>query len=41
MKYNAHDYQKYAMQFILAHPIAAVFLEMGLRKERHYLDCIV
>lgn len=32
MRYNAHDYQKYATQFILAHPIAAVFLEMGLGK---------
>ena len=32
MRYSAHDYQKYATQFILAHPIAAVFLEMGLGK---------
>lgn len=32
MRYNAHDYQKYATQFILTHPIAAVFLEMGLGK---------
>lgn len=32
MKYNAHDYQKYATKFILQHPIAAVFLEMGLGK---------
>lgn len=27
MRYDAHDYQKYATQFILTHPIAAVFLE--------------
>lgn len=32
MRYNAHDYQKYATEFILDHPIAAVFLEMGLGK---------
>nr|WP_305141885.1 DEAD/DEAH box helicase [uncultured Acetatifactor sp.] len=32
MRYNAHDYQKYATEFILQHPIAAVFLEMGLGK---------
>ncbi len=32
MRYNAHDYQKYAAEFILQHPIAAVFLEMGLGK---------
>lgn len=32
MRYNAHDYQKYATEFILSHPIAAVFLEMGLGK---------
>ena len=32
MRYNAHDYQKYATEFILQHSIAAVFLEMGLGK---------
>ena len=32
MKYNAHDYQNYATEFILQHPIAAVFFEMGLGK---------
>ena len=32
MRYIAHDYQKYATQFILDHLIAAVFLEMGLGK---------
>ena len=32
MRYEAHDYQKYATDFILSHPIAAVFLEMGLGK---------
>lgn len=32
MKYKPHNYQKYAMEFILAHPIAAVLLSMGLGK---------
>ncbi len=32
MKYEAHEYQKYATEFILTHPVAAVFLEMGLGK---------
>lgn len=32
MRYEAHDYQKYATEFILAYPVAAVFLEMGLGK---------
>jgi SNF2 family DNA or RNA helicase len=32
MKYKPHNYQTYATDFILEHPIAAVFLEMGLGK---------
>jgi SNF2 family DNA or RNA helicase len=32
MKYSPHKYQTYATNFILEHPIAAVFLEMGLGK---------
>lgn len=32
MKFNPHDYQKYATDFILSHPIAAVILQMGLGK---------
>ena len=32
MKYNPHDYQKYATNFVLEHPVAAVLLEMGLGK---------
>lgn len=32
MKYTPHDYQDYATKFILDHPIAAVFLDMGLGK---------
>ncbi|MDL2205816.1 DEAD/DEAH box helicase [Eubacteriales bacterium OttesenSCG-928-N13] len=32
MKYNPHDYQRYATEFILLHPQAAVLLDMGLGK---------
>lgn len=32
MKYQPHDYQEYAARFIVEHPIAAVFLQMGLGK---------
>ncbi len=40
MIYNPHDYQKYATEFILAHPIAAVILQMGLGKTVCTLDAI-
>lgn len=32
MKFSPHDYQKYAINFILDHAIAAVILQMGLGK---------
>ncbi len=32
MKYTPHDYQKWAEDYIVTHPIAAVFLSMGLGK---------
>ena len=32
MKYKAHDYQRYATDFILAHPACGVFLDMGCGK---------
>ena len=32
MQYNPHEYQIYATNFILEHPVAAVLLEMGLGK---------
>ena len=32
MKYIPHDYQSYATDFILTHPVAAVLLQMGLGK---------
>ena len=32
MKYLPHDYQAFATEFILSHPVAAVLLDMGLGK---------
>ena len=32
MKFVPHDYQKFAIQYIIDHPIAAVLLDMGLGK---------
>lgn len=40
MKYNPHDYQRYATNFILEHPISAVFLDMGLGKSVITLSAI-
>lgn len=40
MRYNPHEYQSYATDFILSHPISAVFLEMGLGKSVITLSAI-
>lgn len=40
MKYSPHDYQAYATNFILEHPISAVFLDMGLGKSVITLSAI-
>ena len=40
MKYNPHDYQKYAADFIINHPIAALLLDMGLGKTSITLTAI-
>lgn len=32
MQYQPHEYQAYATQFIIDHPVSAVFLQMGLGK---------
>ena len=32
MLYQPHEYQKYATNFIVEHPVAAVLLQMGLGK---------
>lgn len=40
MEYNPHDYQKYCIQYILDHPIAAIFLDCGLGKTSITLSAI-
>ncbi len=32
MKYKPHDYQSYAAEFIISHPVCALMLDMGLGK---------
>lgn len=39
--YEPYDYQRYATGFIIEHPIAAVFLEMGLGKSVITLTAIL
>ena len=41
MKYKPHNYQTYATNFILDHPEAAVFLDMGLGKSVITLTAIL
>lgn len=40
MKYCPHDYQKFAINYILEHPVAAVFLDCGLGKTSITLTAI-
>lgn len=40
MEYKPYDYQKYATDFIIDHPVAAVILQMGLGKTVCTLDAI-
>lgn len=40
MKYEPHDYQKYAIRYIEDHPFAAVLLDMGLGKTSITLSAI-
>lgn len=40
MKYVPHDYQQYVIEYIIAHPTAAVFLDMGLGKTSISLTAI-
>ncbi len=40
MKYEPHDYQKYAIAFIENHPVSAVLLDMGLGKTSITLTAI-
>lgn len=40
MKYKPHDYQKYAVRYIIEHPITALFLDCGLGKTSVTLTAI-
>ena len=40
MKYEPHEYQKYAINYIKTHPFAAVLLDMGLGKTSITLTAI-
>lgn len=40
MKYSPHDYQQYAAEFIITHPISALLLDMGLGKTSITLTAI-
>ncbi|MDA8227029.1 MAG: DEAD/DEAH box helicase [Desulfitobacterium hafniense] len=40
MKYNPHEYQSFATDYILSHPIAAILLDMGLGKSVITLNAI-
>ena len=40
MRYAPHDYQAYAIDYIETHPIATVFLDMGLGKTSITLTAI-
>ena len=41
MIYKPHNYQKYAIDFILEHPIAAILLDMGMGKTSIVLTAIM
>ena len=40
MRYSPHEYQKYAINFIKEHPIAAILLDMGMGKTSIVLAAI-
>ena len=40
MKFNPHDYQRYAIEYILSHPVTAAILDMGLGKTAITLTAI-
>jgi len=40
MKYNAHEYQEYCINYILKNKIAAIFLDCGLGKTSITLSAI-
>ena len=41
MKYSPHDYQEYAIRFLMENPVAAIFLDMGMGKTSIVLTAIM
>lgn len=41
MRYSPHEYQRYAINFIKEHPIAAILLDMGMGKSSITLTAIM
>ena len=41
MRYRPHEYQRYAINFIKEHPIAAILLDMGMGKSSITLTAIM
>ena len=41
MKYCPHEYQKYAIEYIISHPIAAIFLDCGMGKSSITLTAVM
>ena len=40
MKYRPHDYQEYAVSYIMSHPVCALLLDCGLGKTSITLTAI-
>ena len=41
MEYSPHEYQEFAIRFIKEHPVAAVFLDMGMGKSSVTLTAVM
>ena len=41
MKYCPHEYQRYAIEYIVSHPIAAIFLDCGMGKSSITLTAVM
>ena len=41
MRYEPHDYQRYATNYLLSHPIAALLIQMGLGKSVMAMSAVV
>ena len=41
MRYEPHEYQEYAIKYIIDHPVAAVFLDCGMGKSSITLTAVM